>query len=106
MGSTLILMRRLLLAALMICLLLPAYSFAAAGLQLSLELPYSLAGQQMTVAPGQQIHAMFNIENSAPESQRVTVRLELHLDFRWKANRSTGPSCKALARPTSCYNGS
>ena len=82
MGSTLILMRRLLLAALMICLLLPAYSFAAAGLQLSLELPYSLAGQQMTVAPGQQIHAMFNIENSAPESQRVTVRLELPPGFR------------------------
>ena len=82
MGSTLILMRRLLLTALAICLLLPAHTFAAAGLQLSLELPYSLAGRQMTVAPGQRIHAMFNIENSAPESQRVTVRMELPSGFR------------------------
>ncbi len=72
---------RLCLAVWGLWLLLPLPT-AAAGLFLTLEAPYSLTGGQLTVAPGQRIHAMANIENTGPAGQNVAVRLELPAGFR------------------------
>ncbi len=77
-----VLNNRLLSAVLFLCLLFSAKTFAAAGIQVSLEVPYSLGKEQLTVAPGQRIHAMFNIENSGSEPGRIAVRIELPVGFK------------------------
>lgn len=99
-----VLVRRLWPVILAICLLSPV-SALAAGLQLSLELPYSLSGEQVTVAPGQRVHAMINIENAGPAMLPVVVRLELPAGFRvdgkpehWKIEQNDITASQVLQR--------
>lgn len=77
-----VLCSRLLPAVLFLCLLFPLKTFAETGIQVSLKVPYSLGKEQITVAQGQRIHALFNIENSGAAPRQIAVRLELPSGFR------------------------
>jgi len=54
---------------------LPCLAAEAPGINATLEIPYSLGRNQMTAAPGETIHAVFSIENTASQERIVPVEI-------------------------------
>ena len=55
----------------------PVQATSADSLQVSLELPYSLGVRRTTVAPGETIRAIFNMESTAAEEREIPVEIRL-----------------------------
>ena len=67
----------LLLAGFTLGWMAPVQATSADSLQVSLDVPYSLGVRRTTVAPGETIRAIFNMESTAAAEREIPVEIQL-----------------------------
>ncbi|MHC1758097.1 MAG: hypothetical protein AB9917_01015 [Negativicutes bacterium] len=65
------------MAGLVIWLASTCLAAEPAGINVVLEIPYSLGQKQATVAPGETIHAFFSIENTTAQERKIPIGILL-----------------------------
>lgn len=91
-------------AGLVLCIGHPCIAAGTEGINVSLEVPYSLGLKQTAVAPGETIHAIFSIENTTAQEREIPVEILFppglalagHLEHWTVSSQPAGISIKRL----------
>ena len=65
------------IAGFFVFLAFPCMAADSGGINVTLEIPYYLGVKQTTAAPGETIHAIFNLENKEMQEQEIPVEINL-----------------------------